>query len=165
MAALIDECGNNKNDPLAMFRNGISKYTISSYKGTMNDGTHSFSFYSEMASKIKKSFVKNFHAMFDKIMYVNFLSLIKDDVDHFKNRSKRPSFLIRPFLTILNLEVNRLSLHQPEYEMDRTDYPVDYNFLEIGYCGHPTYPHTSIQLEQDSDLILSYFQKRIPFSN
>ena len=62
-------------------------------------------------------------------------------------------------MTILNLEVNRLSLHQPEYEMDRTDYPVDYNFLEIGYCGHPTYPHTSIQLEQDSDLILSYFQE------
>ena len=31
---------------------------------------------------------------------------------------------------MLNLEVDRLSLQQLEYEMDRTDYPVDYNFLK-----------------------------------
>ena len=39
MAALIDKCGANKNYPLAIFRNGISKKTRSSYKSTMNDGT------------------------------------------------------------------------------------------------------------------------------
>ena len=43
--------------------------------------------------------------------------------------------------------------------MDRTDYPVDYNCFEIGYCGHPNFPYTNIQFEQSSDLILSHFQK------
>ena len=52
MASLIDECGTNNNYPLAMFINGISKNTISSYKGTINDGTPSSSSDSEMASKI-----------------------------------------------------------------------------------------------------------------
>ena len=60
---------------------------------------------------------------------------------------------------MMNLEVDRLSHQQLEYEMDRTDYPVNYNFFEIGYCGHPNSPYTNIQLEQASDLILSHFQK------
>ena len=51
------------------------------------------------------------------------------DCDQFKNRSKISTFVIRPFLTMLNLEVDRLSLQQPEYEMDSTDYTVDYNFF------------------------------------
>ena len=55
-----------KDYPLETFRNGISKSTRSSYKGKMNDGTPSSSSDSEMASKIKKHFVKNCHAMFDK---------------------------------------------------------------------------------------------------
>ena len=58
MAALIDECGTNKNYPLEMFRHGISKKTISYYKGIMKYGTPSLSSDSEMESKIKKSFVK-----------------------------------------------------------------------------------------------------------
>ena len=58
---------------------------------------------------------------------------------------------------MLNLEVDRISLHQLEHEMNSTDYPIDYNFLEIGYCGHPNTPYTNIQLEQASDLILSNF--------
>ena len=41
---------------------------------------------------------------------------------------KRPNFVIRPFLTMLNLEVYRISLQQLEYEMDHTDYPVNYLF-------------------------------------
>ena len=43
--------------------------------------------------------------------------------------------------------------------MDRTDYPVNLNKIEIGYCGHPNFPYTNIQLEQSSDLILSHFQE------
>ena len=31
---------------------------------------------------------------------------------------------------MLNSEVDRLYLQQIEFEMDRTDYPVDYNFLK-----------------------------------
>ena len=31
---------------------------------------------------------------------------------------------------MLNLEVDRIYLQQLEYEMDRTDYPVDYNFFK-----------------------------------
>ena len=60
---------------------------------------------------------------------------------------------------MLNLEVDRLSLQQLEYEMDRTDYPVNYNFFEIGYCGHPTSPYTNIQLDQASDLIFLHYRE------
>ena len=66
VAALIDECRTNKYDPPAIFRNGIYKKKISYYKYTMNNGTPSSSSDSEMASKIKKSFVKFCHDMFDK---------------------------------------------------------------------------------------------------
>ena len=118
---------------------------------------------SEMASKIKKRFVKYFHATFDKKKKINCISLIMDDEDQFKNRSKRPTFVLRLFLTMLNLEVERLSPQKLEYEMDCTDYPVDYNFFEIGYCGHPTYPYTNIQLEKAIDLILSHFQEEYHF--
>ena len=92
----------------------------------MNYGTPSSSSDSEMASKIKKRFVKNYHAMFDK-KKINFLSLnIEDDL--FKYRSKRPTFVLRPFLTMINLYVDRLSLKHHEYEMYCTDYPLDYIF-------------------------------------
>ena len=58
-------------------------------------------------------------------MRFNCLSLKLYDDDIFKNRSKIPTFFKKLFLTILNLEVDRTSLQQLEYEMDRTDYPVD----------------------------------------
>ena len=74
MAALIDEFGTNKHYPIAMFRNGIYKNTISYYKWTINNGTPLPSSNSEMASKIKKSFVKNCHATFDKKMKINCIS-------------------------------------------------------------------------------------------
>ena len=60
---------------------------------------------------------------------------------------------------MFNLEVGRISLPQLEYEMDFTDYPAGYNFFLIGYCGHPNFPYTNIQLEQASDLALSRFHK------
>ena len=91
----------------------------------MNDGTLSLSSDSEMVSKIKKRFVKNCYATFDKKMKSNFLSLKIDYDDLFKNSSKIPTFLPRPFLNMLNLKVDRISLRQLEYEIDRTDYPVN----------------------------------------
>ena len=64
----------------------------------MNDGTPLSSSDSEMASKIRKSFVKICHAAFDKKMKFNCLSLKIDDDEIFKSRSKMPTFFIRPFL-------------------------------------------------------------------
>ena len=86
VTALIDKCGNNNHYPLAMFRNGISKNTRPSYKGTMNNGTPSSSSDSEMASKIKKRFVKKLHATFDKKINFNCHALKLDDDDLFNNR-------------------------------------------------------------------------------
>ena len=60
--------------------------------------------------KLKKRSVKNCHATFDKKMKSNFLSLKIDYDELFNNRSKRPTFLPRQFLTMLNLEVDRISL-------------------------------------------------------
>ena len=56
-------------------------------------------------------------------------------------------------------KLDRLSLQQLEYEMDYTDYPDKYNFFELGYCGHPEYPHSKIFLDQARDLILSHFKE------
>ena len=44
--------------------------------------------------------------------------------------SKRSTFVIKPFLTMLNLEVDRISLQQLEYEMVCTNHPVKYFFLK-----------------------------------
>ena len=60
---------------------------------------------------------------------------------------------------MLNLEVDRLSIQELEHGMDCTDYPVDYNFFEIGYCGHPNSPYKNIQLKQATNLIFSNFQE------
>ena len=54
---------------------------------------------------------------------------INDDA-LFKNRSKKPAFLLTPLKSMLNFKVDRLSIQNLEYEMDRTYYPVDYNFLK-----------------------------------
>ena len=86
VAALIGKYGTNKYYPLAIFINGILKKTGSSYKGTMNNRTLLSYSDSEMASKIKKSFVKNCHATFDKKMKLNCHALKLDDDDLFKNR-------------------------------------------------------------------------------
>ena len=96
----------------------------------MNDITPFSSSDSEMASKTKKTFVKNHHDMLEKKMKFNCLSLIMDDYDLFRKGSKIPTFVIRPFLNMFNLEVDRISLQQLEYEIDPTDYPVNCNFLK-----------------------------------
>ena len=43
--------------------------------------------------------------------------------------------------------------------MDCTDFPVDYNFYEKLYCGHPNFPYAHIQLGKFTKLILSHFQE------
>ena len=43
--------------------------------------------------------------------------------------------------------------------MDSTGYPDDYNFFELGYCGHNQFPYSNIFLDQASALILSHFQE------
>ena len=60
VAALIEECGNTKHYPLAMFRNGIPKKIRSSYKGMMENGIPLSSSDSEMASEEKKNCCSKF---------------------------------------------------------------------------------------------------------
>ena len=69
-----------------------------------------------------------------------------DDDELFKNRSKIPTFVLISLWTILNLEVDGISLQQLGYDIDHTDYLVNYNFFEIRYCCHPALPYTHIQL-------------------
>ena len=50
--------------------------------------------------------------------------------------------------------------------MDRTDYPVDYNFSEIVYCGRANFPYANIQFKPSTNLIFSHFQEEYhPFIN
>ena len=60
---------------------------------------------------------------------MNCYNLKADDDALFMNIPKRPAFALRPLNSMHNFEVDRLSLQQSEYKMDRTDYPVDYNFV------------------------------------
>ena len=79
----------------------------------------------------------------------------------FKNMSKRkrPDFLLRPLKYMLNFEVERWSLQQPEYKMDCTDYSVNCNCFEIWYFGHSYFPYANIKFKQASNSIISHFQK------
>ena len=83
----------------------------------MNDETPLLSSDSEMASKIKKCFLKIFHDTFDKRMKFNCHALKFDNDDPFKNISKTYTFATKSFLTMLNLELDIISLKQLEYEM------------------------------------------------
>ena len=47
---------------------------------------------------------------------------------------------------MLKSVLDRLSLQKLEYEMERADLPDDYNYFEMGYCGHPDFPYSHIQL-------------------
>ena len=60
MANLIDKCGNTKHYPLEMYQNGISKDTISSVTGKMEDGITLSSSDSATASKRKKNRLETF---------------------------------------------------------------------------------------------------------
>ena len=86
VAALIEEIGNKNHYPLAMFQNGISKKSISSYKVTMNYGTPLSSSDSEMASKVKKHFRATFEkkgicvVILLKLMMMHCLRMVQKDL-------------------------------------------------------------------------------------
>ena len=80
-----------------MFRNGISKNTRSSYKGTIKYGTPLSSSDSEMASKVKK----NLRSLFEK-KKIHCYYLKTQDYELFKNMSKIPVFVLRPLESMLN---------------------------------------------------------------
>ena len=60
-------------------------------------------------------------------------------------------------MTMLNFELDRLSLQQLEYEMDCTDFPLEYNYFKYDILVTLTPLYTYIQLEQATKLILSPF--------
>ena len=92
----------------------------------VDDGTPLSSSDYSMASKEKK----NSRSTLKMEMKMNCYYLKTKDNELFKNRSKITAFVLIPLKNMLNFEVDRLSLQQLEYEMDCTDYPVDYNFLK-----------------------------------
>ena len=92
-------------------------------------------------------------------MNMHFYSLKIDDDELFKNMLKIPVSILIPLKSMLNFEVDRLYLQQLEYEMDCTDYPVDYNFFEIGYFGHLNVPYANGQFNQATNLMLSHLQE------
>ena len=55
--------------------------------------------------------------------------IIEADNKLFKNSTRELMFVLCSFKKLLNPELDRLSLQQLECEMDRTDYPDKYNFL------------------------------------
>ena len=60
---------------------------------------------------------------------------------------------MKQWKAMLNLVVERISLQQVEYEMESIDLPDDYNFFEIGYCGHPNFPYANIQFKKATNFI------------
>ena len=85
--------------------------------------------------------------------------LIQADNVLFKIRTTKPKFVLTSFQYFLDSKLDRLSLQQLEFEIDSTGYPEDYNFFELGYCGHTQLPYSNIFLDQASDLILSQVQE------
>ena len=102
---------------------------------------------------------KNRRATFKIQTKIIFLSIKAKDDSLFKIMSKIPAFVLNPLKAMLNLVVDRISLQQLEYEMERADIPDDYNFFEIGYCGPPAFPYVHIKLEQSTKLIISHLQE------
>ena len=58
-------------------------------------------------------------------MEKNCLAFKAEDDVLFKIRQKRHAFELKPLKTTLNLVVERISLQQLEYEMERADLPDD----------------------------------------
>ena len=67
---------------------------------------------------------------------------------HYLLTVQKEFFVPRPLKTMLNFEVDRLSIQHLEYEMDIIDFLVDYNCFEKGFFGHPNFPYAHIQLNQ-----------------
>ena len=112
----------------------------------MKNGISSSSSDYETTPKFKKSFGESINAKFDVFMKTICDLILEADNKLFKNRKQKPTFVLCSFQKLLNSKLDRLSLKQLEWEMYRTDYPDKYNFFELGYFGHPKYPHTKIFL-------------------
>ena len=67
---IVYECGTAKHYPLAIFWNGISKNTILSVMGKMDDGIPSLSSYSSITSKKNKNLRATFKSKFKNIVYI-----------------------------------------------------------------------------------------------
>ena len=65
------------------------------------------------------------HATFKIQMKIHCYSLKAEHYALFKNRLKKPAFVLKPLKAILNPVVDRSSLQQLEYEMERDDLPDD----------------------------------------
>ena len=91
-----------------------------------------------------------------KLKYIVYL--LKNSMMHCFRIGKKHAPILRPLTFMLNFEVDRLSLQQLEYTMDRSDLPND-NFFWIEYCGRLNFPNAHIQLNQDNKLIISYLQE------
>ena len=110
----------------------------------MNNGTSSSSSDYKTTPKFKKSLEENINAKFDIFTKTRCDLIMEDDNKLFKNRTQEPTFVLSSFQKLLYSKLDRLSLQQVECELDRTDHTDKYNCFELGYCGHPNYPHTKI---------------------
>ena len=142
----------------AEFRNfSTCRRTRSSQKKSDNNGTSSSSSDDETTPKYKKMFGLNVNTNFNAFMNKRCEIIINADNVLFKIKTAKPKFVLTSFQHFLDSKLDRLSLQQLEFEMDSTGYPDDYNFFELGYCGHTQFPYSNIFLDQASDLTLSQF--------
>ena len=96
----------------------------------MNDGTPLSSSNSEMASKAKK----NRRDTFENKTKTHCYSLRTQNDALFKNRSEISAFVLKPLKSMINFDVDRLSLQKLEYEM----YCM-YSMYIYGLYIYPTY--------------------------
>ena len=95
----------------------------------MKNGISSSTSDYETTPKFKKGFGEIINAKFNVFMKTRCDLILKADNELFKNRIQKPKFVLCSFQQMLNPKLDRLSLQQLEYEMDFTDYPEKYNFL------------------------------------
>ena len=112
----------------------------------------------ETTPKYKKIFKHNINANFNTIIMKRYEIIIKEDNGMYNFRTTTPEFVLTSFQHFLDSKFDRLSLQQIEFEMDPAGYPDNYNFFELGYCGHPQFLYSKTFFDQASDLILSQFQ-------
>ena len=132
-----------KNYPPAMYQNGISKEKRSHVTGKIDNSIPLLCSDSATTSKRKKNRRDTFKFQIKE----HCLSLKAQNDVMFRNREKS-GFLLKPLKAMFDHVVDRLSLQQLEYEMERADLPDDYIFFKIGYCGHPAFLYARIQLKE-----------------
>ena len=113
-----------KQYPYAEIRNFTgNRRTRSFQKEGDNNGTSSLSSDDELTPKYKKLFGVNINANFNSFMDKRCEIIIKADNVMFKIRTTKPKFALTSFQHFLDSKLDRLSLQQPEFEMDSNRYP------------------------------------------